>query len=201
MNAGRISAPWSIGADGLIGTNHRGQAACPVNSLHDNRQFRPTSCIGGQANSALNVQGGAGPFPVPDSPQFPVRCPLGSLHFRTHPFGGILAICLRLAVCEWGQPLGRALRVHRLPDGEIPIELDVSVRSREGLWPCRCIDDPAVDHFDDALAAPQILGKGGGRSRCIGSDSHVAADRSATVGVSEQSPPPGSAHEDTSLAQ
>jgi hypothetical protein len=38
------------------------------------------TCGGGQANSALNVQGGASPFPVPDSPQFPVRCPLGSLH-------------------------------------------------------------------------------------------------------------------------
>ena len=51
-----------------------------VNSLYDNRQLIPMIWIGGQANSALNVQGGASPFPVPDSPQFPVRCPLGSLH-------------------------------------------------------------------------------------------------------------------------
>jgi hypothetical protein len=88
-------------------------------------------------------------------------------------------IRLRLAVRERGQPLGRALRVHRLPDGEIPVELDVCVGSREGLWPCCCIDNPAVDHFDQALAAPEIFGKGGGRSRCIGSNSHFAADRSA----------------------
>jgi hypothetical protein len=40
----------------------------------------PNDFIGGQAISALNVQGGASPFPVPDSPQFPVRCSLGSLH-------------------------------------------------------------------------------------------------------------------------
>jgi hypothetical protein len=144
----------------------------------------------------------SGPFPRTGIAAVPGAVfPWARSIFERTPFGGILAICLRLAVCERGQPLGRALRVHRLPDGEIPIELDVCVWSREGLWPCRCIDDPAVDHFDDALAAPQILGKGGGRSRCIGSDSHVAADRSATVGVSEQSPPPGSAHEDTSLAQ
>jgi hypothetical protein len=59
-----------------------GQPERLVNNFRDNRQFALTTCIGGQANSALNVQGGASPFPVPDSPQFPVRCPLGSLHFR-----------------------------------------------------------------------------------------------------------------------
>ena len=37
--------------------------------------------IGGQANYALNVQGGASPLPVPALPQFPVRCPLGSPPF------------------------------------------------------------------------------------------------------------------------
>ena len=90
-----------------------------------------------------------------------------------------------------GQSFSRALRVHRLPDGEIPVELDVCVWSCEGLRPCCRIDDLAVDHFDEALAAPQIFGQGGGRSRCIGSDSHFAADRSVVAGVSEQSPPPG----------
>ena len=72
---------------------------------------------------------------------------------------------LRLAVRERGQAFGPTLRVHRLPDREIPLELDVCVWGRKGLWSCCCIDDSAVDHFDDALATPQILGQGGGRSR------------------------------------
>ena len=64
--------------------------------------------------------------------------------------------------------------MHRLPDGEISLELDVRVGSRKRLWSRDCIDDAMVDHFDDALAAPQILGKGGSRSCCVGPDSHFA---------------------------
>src|SRR5439155_12765476 len=79
-----------------------------------------------------------------------------------------------LAVLERAQSFGRALRMHRLPDGEISLELDVRVGSRKRLWARDCIDDAMVDHFDDALAAPQILGKGGSRSCCVGPDSHFA---------------------------
>jgi hypothetical protein len=118
----------------------------------------------GQADRALNVRTGRAlsPYRIRRSSRCGVRW---ARSIERTPFGRIRAICIRLAVRERRQSLGRALRVHRLPDREISLELDVRVGSREGLWPCRRIDDPGVDHLDDALAAPQILGQGGGRSR------------------------------------
>ncbi len=41
-----------------------------------------------------------------------------------------------------------------MPNGEIPVEFHVCMGSSKGLWPCCGVDDLAVDHFDDALAAP-----------------------------------------------
>ena len=73
--------------------------------------------------------------------------------------------CPLSALLERAEAFSRALGMHRLPDCEIPLEFDVCVRSREGLWSRDGIDDAIVEHFDDALAAPEILGKGGGRSR------------------------------------
>ena len=70
--------------------------------------------------------------------------------------------------------------MHCLPDCEIPLELDVCVGSRKRLWSRDGIDDAIVEHFDDALAAPEILGKGGGRSRCVGSDPHFATGGSTS---------------------
>ena len=49
--------------------------------------------------------------------------------------------------------LAQAFRVHGLPDGEIALEFDVCVWSREGSRSGRCVDDLMIDHFDDALAA------------------------------------------------
>ena len=65
--------------------------------------------------------------------------------------------------------------MHRFPDGEVALKLNVVVRSRERLWPCCGVDDPAVDDLDEALAASQVVSEGGGRSRCVGAYSHFAA--------------------------
>jgi hypothetical protein len=63
-------------------------------------------------------------------------------------------------------------------------------------WGC-CVEDPAVDRFDDALAAPQILSKGGGRRHCVGSDSHAVAGSSAPPSsLMSRRPRRASAHED-----
>ena len=65
--------------------------------------------------------------------------------------------------------------MHRFPDGEVALKLNVLVRSRERLWPCCGVDDPAVDDLDEALATSQVVSEGGGRVRCVGSYSHFAA--------------------------
>ena len=65
--------------------------------------------------------------------------------------------------------------MHRLPDGEVALKLDVLVRRRERLWPCCGVDDQAVDDLDEALATSQVVSEGGGRGRCVGSYSHFAA--------------------------
>ena len=65
--------------------------------------------------------------------------------------------------------------MHRFPDGEVALELNVVVRSRERVWPCSSVDDPAVDHLDETLATSQVVSEGGGRGRCVGSYSHFAA--------------------------
>jgi hypothetical protein len=65
--------------------------------------------------------------------------------------------------------------MHRLPDREVALKLNVLVRSRERLWPCCGVDDPGVDDLDEALATSQVVSEGGGRGRCVGSYSHFAA--------------------------
>jgi hypothetical protein len=76
---------------------------------------------------------------------------------------------------ERREALDQRLGMHRLPDGEVALELNVVVRSRERVWPCCGVDDPAVDDLDEALATSQVVSEGGGRGRCVGSYSHFAA--------------------------
>ena len=73
--------------------------------------------------------------------------------------------------------------MHRLPDGEVALKLNVLVRSRERLWPCCGVDDPAVDDLDEALATSQVVSEGGGGGRCVGSYSHFAAGGSVSHGI------------------
>lgn len=62
--------------------------------------------------------------------------------------------------------------MHRLPDSEVALKLNVLVRSRERLWLYCGVDDPAVDDLDEALATSQVVSEGGGRGRCVGLYSH-----------------------------
>jgi hypothetical protein len=75
----------------------------------------------------------------------------------------------RLAGGERSEALDERLGMHRLPDGEVALKLNVVVRSRERLWPCCGVDDPAVDDLYEALATSQVVSEGGGRGRCVSS--------------------------------
>ena len=90
------------------------------------------------------------------------------------------------------EALDRRLGMHRLPDSEVALKLNVLVRSRERLWLYCGVDDPAVDDLDEALATSQVVSEGGGRGRCVGSYSHSPRRGSVRAGIlREQSPPPG----------
>jgi hypothetical protein len=74
-----------------------------------------------------------------------------------------------LAGGERSEALDERLGMHRLPDGEVALKLNLVVRSRERLWPCCGVDDPAVDDLYEALATSQVVSEGGGRGRCVSS--------------------------------
>ena len=145
--------------------------------------------IEGQANSALNVQGGASPFPVPDLPQFPVRCPLGSLHRARSVFGYAFGSEVKRSVehsgciaCQtarypssstsaWGAAKDCGLAVASM----IRLSITSTTHSQRRRYSAREAAEAAVSVR--IRISPQIV--------------------QSTAGVSEQSPPPGSAHEDT----
>src|SRR4051794_11132781 len=74
-----------------------------------------------------------------------------------------------LAGSQRAQAFDQGFGMHRLPDTEIALKLNVCVGGRERLGPCGGVDDSAVDHLDDASATSQVVSKGSGRGRCVAS--------------------------------
>jgi hypothetical protein len=57
--------------------------------------------------------------------------------------------------------LDKRLRMHRLPNPEIALELNVGMWRRKRFGLRRCFDDEAIDHSDGAAAPPHVVDERG----------------------------------------